>query len=71
MEFIMSEGGWSWLERAAYHGAIGIFYDNTFYGVLAYLIFGLMCFFTLIGIFTTLKWIFKRIFGKKKEKAQK
>lgn len=71
MEFIIGENGWSWLERAAHRGAIGLFYDNTFYGILAYLIFALICFFAIIGVFTTLKRIFKKIFGRKKEKVQK
>lgn len=65
MKFLIGEGGWSWLERAAYRGAIGLFYDNTLSGILAYLIFALVCVLTVIGLFTVLKWMFTR---KKKKK---
>lgn len=68
MEFIIGESGWSWLQRAVYRGTIGIFYENTLWGILAYIIFGLLCIFAVIGIFTTLKWVFKRLFRKKEKK---
>lgn len=65
MKFIVGgEGGMAWLERATYRGAIGIFYDDTLHGMLAYLIFGVICILTVIGLFTVLKWIF---FGRKKK----
>ena len=68
MKFMIGEGGWSWLERAAYRGAIGLFYDTTMGGVLSYLIFGLVCLFAVIGFFATIKWLFTRK-RKKKETA--
>lgn len=65
MKFIIGgEGGWGWLERATYRGAIGIFYDDTFNGLLAYLIFGIICFLAVIGLFAVLKWLF---FGRRKK----
>lgn len=65
MKFIIGgEGGWGWLERATYRGAIGIFYDDTLNGLLAYLIFGIISILTIIGLLTVLKWIF---FGRKKK----
>lgn len=62
MKFLIGEGGWNWLERASYRGGIGLYYDTTLGGVLTYLIFGLICLFTFIGIVTVLKFI---LFGKK------
>lgn len=64
MKFLIGEGGWSWLERASYRGGIGLYYNTTLGGVLTYLIFGLICLFTFIGIVTVLKFI---LFGKKKK----
>ena len=65
MKFIIGgEGGLGWLERATYRGAIGIFYENTLYGLLAYLIFGIICILAIIGLLTVLKWLF---FGRKKK----
>lgn len=61
---IDGEGGMAWLERATYRGAIGIFYDDTLHGILAYLVFGIICLLATIGLFTVLKWIF---FGRKKK----
>lgn len=57
---IGGETGWGWLERATYRGAIGLFYEDTLSGLLAYLIFGLICLFAIIGIFSLLKWVFFR-----------
>lgn len=65
MKFIIGgEGGWGWLERATYRGAIGIFYDDTLNGLLAYLIFGIICLLAVIGLLTILKWLF---FGRRKK----
>lgn len=66
MKFIIGEGGWNWLERATYRGAIGIFFSNTWSGILAYLIFGLICILAVIGFFTVIKWLFT---GKKKKET--
>lgn len=54
-----------WLDRATYDGAIGLFYNDTWGGILAYLIVGLLCLFAVIGIITVLGWLFG---GKKKGK---
>lgn len=63
MKFILGgEGSWEWLERIAYRGAIGIFYDDTLSGVLAFLIFAIVCILAVIGLITVLKRIF---FGKR------
>jgi len=65
MKFIIGgESGLDWLERAAYRGAIGLFYDTTLTGLLAYLIFGIICILAVIGLITVLKWIF---FGRSKK----
>lgn len=64
MKFYIGEGGWSYLERLTYRGVIGLFYESTWEGVLAYIIFGLVCLFTVIGIISTLKFLF---FGRKKK----
>jgi len=58
MKFLIGEGGISWLERATYRGAIGIFYNSTWGGLLTYLIFGIICILAVIGLFTVLKLLF-------------
>ena len=65
MKFIIGEGLGSLIERLSYHGVIGIFYKDTLWGVLAYITFALICFFAVIGICATLKWLFFR--GNKKK----
>lgn len=67
MTFLIGEGGWSWLERATYRGGIGFYYDSTWGGVLTYLVVGLICLFAIIGVICTLKFIFSKIFGRKKK----
>lgn len=64
MKFLIGEGGMSYLERLSYRGVIGLFYDNTLTGILAYLIFGVICILTIIGFLTVLKWLF---FGRRKK----
>ena len=68
MKFLVGEGGWSWLERATYRGAIGFFYDNTWGGVLAYAIVAIICILAVIGLITVIGWLFGRR-GKKKMSA--
>lgn len=59
MKFILGgETGWGWLERASYKGAIGLFYDDTLSGVLAYLIFAIICVLAIIGLISVVKRIF-------------
>ncbi len=65
MKFIIGEGGWSWLERATYRGGIGLFYNDTWGGLLAYAIFGILCILAIIGLITTITFLFSRK-GKKK-----
>lgn len=64
MKFLIGEGGWSYLERLSYRGMIGLFYESTWDGVLAYIIFGLFCIFAVVGLVTILKTIF---FGRPKK----
>lgn len=68
MTFIIGEGLHDWIKWASYRGAIGLFFDTTAGGVLAYCIFGAVCFFAVIGFFTVLKWI---LFGSGKKKDKK
>lgn len=65
MKFIIGEGLLSQFERALYRGGIGIFYDNTWGGVLAYIIFGVFCILAIIGLITIISFFFSRK-GKKK-----
>ncbi len=65
MKFIISEGGWSMLERFTYRGAIGLFYESTLGGMLAYLIFAIIIALAAIGLVTVLKWLFT---GRKKKR---
>lgn len=66
MKFLIGEGGWSWLERATYRGAIGFFYDSTWGGVLTYAIVAIICILAVIGLITVLGWLFSGMKGKKK-----
>lgn len=68
MKFLIGEGGWSRLERLAYRGAIGIFYDSTLAGVLAYIIFAVICILAIIGLVTVIGMVFGKK-GKKKMSA--
>ena len=65
MKFIINEGGWSMLERFTYRGAIGLFYESTIGGMLAYLIFAILIALAAIGLVTVLKWLFT---GRKKKR---
>ena len=56
--FIGGEDWYSFFERMTYDGGIGIFYKDTWSGILAYLIVGLICLFALIGLFVVLKALF-------------
>lgn len=64
MRFIFGGENWlNYLERLAYDGVIGIFYKDTWSGVLAHLIVLVILLLAVIGFFTVLKRI---LFGKKK-----
>ena len=56
MKFIISETGWDYLERLMYRGCIGLFYETTLQGMLAYLIFALVMIFAVIGIMSTVRF---------------
>lgn len=58
MKFLIGEGGWSRLERALYRGGIGLFYDSTWSGVLAYIIFAIVCILAVIGLITVIGFLF-------------
>ena len=60
MKFIIGGEDWvSFFERMTYDGAIGIFYNGTWNGVLAYIIMGLICVLAVIGLITIIKSLFK------------
>lgn len=60
MKLIIGGEDWiSFFERMTYDGAIGIFYNGTWYGVLAYIIVGLICLFAVIGLITVISLIFR------------
>lgn len=62
MKFMMGESGWAWLERASFRGGIGLYYNDTWGGVLTYITFGIILILAIIGLFSVLKWI---AFGRK------
>ena len=60
MKFIIGGEDWvSFFERMTYDGAIGIFYNGTWNGVLAYIIMGLVCILAIIGLITVIKSLLK------------
>ena len=61
MKFIVGEDWISILDRLSYRGIIGLAYESTLSGILAYILFGLLCIFAFIGFITVLKWI---LFGR-------
>lgn len=61
MKFVIgAEDIYGWLDRASYKGAIGVFYNDTWSGVLAYILFGLLVLFAFIGLIATLKFLLFR-----------
>ena len=67
MIFLIGEDAWSRLERAAYRGGIGMYYNTTLEGLLTYLVFGLFCLFAIIGLVVVIKFIVSMLFRTKKE----
>ncbi len=65
MKFLIGEGSWSQLERAMYRGGIGLFYNSTWGGVLAYVIFAIVCILAVVGLITIIGFIFN---GRSKKK---
>ena len=47
MKFIIGEDWINFFERLKYRGIIGIAYESTLDGVLAYITFGLICLFAV------------------------
>ncbi len=64
MKFLIGESGWDWLERATYRGGVGFYYDSTLGGILTFIVVGLICLFAIIGVITTIKFLF---FGRRKK----
>lgn len=67
MKFLIGEGDLRWLEWAQYRGAVGLFYEDTLGGVLTYLVFGLVCILSAIGLYVVLKTILFGFPTKKKK----
>lgn len=67
MKFLIGEGGLSYLERLSYRGVIGIFFDNTWTGVLSYCIVAIILLLAVIGLIAVLSLIFNR---KKRKKSK-
>lgn len=65
--FFGGESGIAYLERLTYDGVIGVFWDNTLSGLLAYLLAVLLFLFAIIGVISTLKFLFTKLFMKKKK----
>ena len=57
MKFIIGEGLWNMIDRLSYRGGIGLFFNSTFTGLLAYALFFLFCILAAIGLFTVIRWI--------------
>lgn len=57
--FIGGEDWYSFFERMTYDGVIGLFYKGTWYCILTYLIFGLICILAVIGLITVIGLIFR------------
>ena len=68
MRFIIGEDIWSRFARYAYRGVIGIFYESTLGGVLAYLFLAIVTVMTIVGIITTVRWLMKRAKQKERKK---
>lgn len=61
MKFIIGGEDWlSFFQRMTYDGAIGIFYNGTWNGVLAYIIIGLICILAVIGLISIIAFLFSR-----------
>lgn len=61
MKFVIgAEDFLGWLDRATYKGAIGIFYNDTWSGVLAYILFGLIVILAVVGLIAILRLLFFR-----------
>ena len=57
MKIIIGETGWTRLEWNSYRGVIGLFYNSTLEGVLAYAIFAIIAVLCVIGLVTVVKWL--------------
>lgn len=57
MKIIIGETAWTRLEWRSYRGVIGLFYNSTLDGILAYAIFAIIAVLCVIGFITVLKWL--------------
>lgn len=64
MKLIIGEDWISLLDRMRYRGMIGLAYESTLDGVLAYIVFGLFCIFAIVGFITVMKIL---LFGRTKK----
>ena len=60
MGFIIGEDLNALLQRITYRGCIGIFYNSTIGGILAYILFGLFSLLAVIGLLTALHFLIAR-----------
>lgn len=59
MKFMAGESAVDFFERLMYRGGIGIFYNSTFGGIIAWILFFAICICTIVGAVTIIKWIVK------------
>ena len=59
MKFIIGENAFSYLERIAYRGCVGLFYSSTIGGVLTFIIAILFFALAIIGLITVLRFFIK------------
>jgi len=60
MKFIFTEDAWERIASWGYRGVIGLFWDTTPGGILAFLTFTAIMIFAIIGLITVIKWLFGR-----------
>lgn len=58
MKFIIGEDWITLLERFTYRGCIGLFYNTTWEGILAYSVFTIVIILAIIGLFSIVKSFF-------------
>jgi len=59
MKFMIGENWYTYFERMSYRGFIGLLYESTWEGVLAYVIFGLTIILAIVGLVTVIKALFR------------
>lgn len=58
MRFIMTEDSWERLGSMSYRGVIGLFYDSTWGGILAFIICAVIAVLAIIGLICVMKFLF-------------